>query len=96
MTNVFHDRNILVTGGTGSIGHGIVEKVLQYRPRAVRILSNDENGLNCLEKDLGGRPESRYPRASPWHFINQALLDLNPDVPDTLRTSVSFLPLSPL
>ncbi|MCH8864909.1 MAG: polysaccharide biosynthesis protein [Chloroflexi bacterium] len=59
MTNVFQDKNILVTGGTGSVGHGIVEKVLQYRPRAVRILSNDENGLNCLEKDLGGRPEIR-------------------------------------
>lgn len=59
MTNVFQDKNILVTGGTGSVGHGIVEKVLQHRPRAVRILSNDENGLNCLEKDLGGRPEIR-------------------------------------
>ncbi len=59
MTNVFQDKNILVTGGTGSVGHGIIEKVLQYRPRAVRILSNDENGLNCLEKDLGGRPEIR-------------------------------------
>ena len=59
MTNIFQDKNILVTGGTGSVGHGIVEKVLQHRPRTVRILSNDENGLNCLEKDLGGRPEIR-------------------------------------
>ena len=29
---------------------------------------------------------SRYPRASPWHLITQASLDLNPGVPDTLHT----------
>ncbi|MBI2836510.1 MAG: DUF5131 family protein, partial [Chloroflexi bacterium] len=38
----------------------------------------------------------RYPRASAWHFINQASLDLNPGVPDTQHISISSLPLSPL
>jgi FlaA1/EpsC-like NDP-sugar epimerase len=52
MTNVFRDKNILVIGGSGSIGSEIVRKVLQYEPKVVRVLSNDENGLFNLEQEL--------------------------------------------
>jgi len=52
MTNIFRGKNILVTGGTGSIGSEIVRKVLQYKPEVVRVLSNDENGLFNLEQEL--------------------------------------------
>lgn len=54
MTNIFRGKNILVTGGTGSIGSEIVRKVLQLEPRVVRILSNDENGLFNLGQDVLG------------------------------------------
>jgi hypothetical protein len=34
------------------------------------------------DKILDRYPESRYPRASPWHFFTeQASLDLNPGFP---------------
>lgn len=60
MANIFQDKNILVTGGTGSIGSEIVRKVLQYEPRVVRILSNDENGLFNLEQGLQNYSNIRF------------------------------------
>ena len=60
MANIFQDKNILVTGGTGSIGSEIVRKLLQREPRVVRVLSNDENGLFSLEKELQGSLKLRF------------------------------------
>jgi len=52
MVNIFRGKNILVTGGSGSIGSEIVRKVLQSEPEVVRVLSNDENALFNLEQEL--------------------------------------------
>lgn len=41
----FRDKIILVAGGTGSIGSEIVNQLLKYDPRTIRILSNNENEL---------------------------------------------------
>ncbi len=59
MTNIFQGKNILVTGGTGSIGSEIVRKVLQYDPKVVRALSNDEDGQFNLEQELKDCPNVR-------------------------------------
>ena len=42
MTNEFTNKTILIIGGTGSIGSKIVEELIQYRPRQIRIYSRDE------------------------------------------------------
>lgn len=60
MATIFKGKSILVTGGTGSIGSGIVRKLLQYEPKVVRALSNDEDGLFTLEQELGEYPNVRY------------------------------------
>ncbi len=60
MVNIFRGKNILVTGGTGSIGSDIVRKVLQREPEVVRVLSNDENCLFSLEQDLRGYSNLRF------------------------------------
>lgn len=60
MVNIFKDKNILVTGGTGSIGSAIVRRLLQYEPRVVRVFSNDENGLFTLEQELQSSPNIRF------------------------------------
>lgn len=39
----YHDRTIVVTGGTGSIGSAIVEALLGFEPRAVRVVSRDDS-----------------------------------------------------
>lgn len=41
----FKNKTILVCGGTGSIGSEIVNQLLNYQPKAIRILSNSENEL---------------------------------------------------
>jgi len=48
----YKDKVILVTGGAGSIGSEIVTKVLNYRPKAVRVLDNNETGLFDLEQEM--------------------------------------------
>jgi len=50
----------LVVGGTGSIGTGLTRALLEVKPAVVRVLSNDENGLFEMERDLGDRPDLRF------------------------------------
>lgn len=50
--SIFRNKKVLVTGGTGSIGHAIVERVLKYNPAVVRILSNDENSLFQMSQKI--------------------------------------------
>jgi UDP-N-acetylglucosamine 4,6-dehydratase len=60
MVNIFEDKNILVTGGTGSIGREIVRKVLQDKPNVMRIFNNDETELFNLEQELESNPNVRF------------------------------------
>ncbi|MGB5926287.1 MAG: UDP-N-acetylglucosamine 4,6-dehydratase family protein [Dehalococcoidia bacterium] len=60
MVNIFRGKNILVSGGSGSIGSEIVKKLLQYEPKVVRVLSNDENCLFNLEQELQGYSNLRF------------------------------------
>ena len=43
---------MLVTGGAGSIGSEIVKKVLEYNPKVVRVLDNNETALFELEEEV--------------------------------------------
>lgn len=54
MKSIFQDKNILVTGGTGSIGSEIVRRILRHNPKVVRIFSNDEDGQFNLDQELQG------------------------------------------
>ena len=49
MISILRGKNVLVTGGTGSIGEAIVRKALADGARTVKIFSNDENGLYEME-----------------------------------------------
>jgi FlaA1/EpsC-like NDP-sugar epimerase len=55
----FAGKTILVTGGTGSIGSEVVRRLLDHRPRAVRVLSRDDSKQFELAEELRGRPELR-------------------------------------
>ena len=52
----FKNKTILVTGGTGSIGLGITKQLLKYNPKAIRILTNDENSIFEAKRNLGFNP----------------------------------------
>lgn len=42
MTDIFVDKTLLVTGGTGSFGHAAVERFLDTGVREIRVFSRDE------------------------------------------------------
>jgi UDP-N-acetylglucosamine 4,6-dehydratase len=52
LEKTFKGKKILITGGTGSIGSGLVRKLLEFNPKVIRIFSNDENALFDLEQEL--------------------------------------------
>jgi UDP-N-acetylglucosamine 4,6-dehydratase len=52
MKDFYADKNVLVTGGAGSIGSEIVRKLTKGNPRTIRILDANENGLFQLEERL--------------------------------------------
>lgn len=60
MSKFFDNKQILVTGGTGSIGSEIVRKVLKHEPKEVRIFSNDEDGQFNLRQELRDYSNTRY------------------------------------
>ena len=60
MENIFKDKKIMVTGGTGSIGSEIVRRVLKYNPNVVRILSRDESKQFELEQEIGDLENVRF------------------------------------
>ncbi|MFP8953867.1 UDP-N-acetylglucosamine 4,6-dehydratase family protein [Natrialbaceae archaeon A-arb3/5] len=53
-------KNILVTGGCGSIGSYLVKEILEHDPAVVRVLDNNEEGLFKLKKELGAETPTRY------------------------------------
>ncbi len=54
MKKFFKGKTVLVTGGTGSIGSDIARALAGTGVKAIRILSNDENGVFTLSNELDG------------------------------------------
>ena len=55
MSTLLKGKNILVTGGSGSIGKELVKKSLIEGASLVRIFSNDENALYETELEFSGK-----------------------------------------
>lgn len=50
---MFENKNILVIGGTGTIGQALVKKLITYNPKVIRILSRDEYKQHQMQQQLG-------------------------------------------
>jgi FlaA1/EpsC-like NDP-sugar epimerase len=48
------DRNILVTGGAGSVGRILVRRLLKQEPNVVRVLDQSEPGLAAFNTEING------------------------------------------
>ncbi|MFH1772689.1 MAG: SDR family NAD(P)-dependent oxidoreductase [Candidatus Omnitrophota bacterium] len=53
MRDVFKGKRILITGGAGSVGRALTDRILDYNPRAIRILDISENEVAQMRSDLG-------------------------------------------
>jgi FlaA1/EpsC-like NDP-sugar epimerase len=53
-------KNILIIGGTGTIGRGLAKKLLPQKPNVIRIFSRDEYKQFIMEKELDHISEFRY------------------------------------
>ena len=53
MKNIFKDKTILVTGGTGSIGSELVRQILKCEPAQVSVFSRNDTRQYKLREDLG-------------------------------------------
>ena len=60
MRRLFEDKKILVTGGTGSIGQAVVQKILRFDPAVVRILDVHESEQFEMKQDLEGYSNVRF------------------------------------
>jgi UDP-N-acetylglucosamine 4,6-dehydratase len=53
-------KKILITGGTGSIGQEIVQEILKYEPKVVRILDVDETKQFELQQEYEDHENVRF------------------------------------
>jgi len=60
MEELICGKKILITGGTGSLGQALVEKILAYNPDVVRIYSRDEAKQYDMQHILGGNSRVRF------------------------------------
>lgn len=63
----YKDKNILVTGGTGSIGEKIVSSLLKYEPKRIVIFSKDDSRQYLMKQ--------KFPNASNLRFILSDIRD---------------------
>ena len=50
LVNIFLNKKILITGGTGSFGNKVVEKLIEYDVKEIRIFSRDEKKQDDMRK----------------------------------------------
>jgi UDP-N-acetylglucosamine 4,6-dehydratase len=55
-----HGKVILITGGTGSFGHEILNELTQYEPGEIRVLSRDEKKQYDMQQRFRGRANLKF------------------------------------
>lgn len=56
----YTNKKILIIGGTGTIGNGLVRKLLEQKPEVIRIFSRDEHKQFMMEKEFKDEKNFRY------------------------------------
>lgn len=51
-TDIFQDKVILITGGTGFLGRALVKEILRYKPTSIRVFSRDEVKHHQLQQQM--------------------------------------------
>jgi len=51
-TNVFDGKNVLITGGTGSLGNALTQRLLKTKAERIRIFSRDEEKQRQMQNEF--------------------------------------------
>jgi len=76
----FKNKNILVTGGTGSFGHHIVSELVKFKPKRIVVLSNDEDQQYHMQnefKDYSDILEFMFGDVREYSRIFEAMKNVN-------------------
>ncbi len=55
MKNPFKNKTLLITGATGSFGNAMINKVLNLKPKEIRVFSRDEKKQEDLRESLNNK-----------------------------------------
>jgi UDP-N-acetylglucosamine 4,6-dehydratase/5-epimerase len=55
-SSILNNKNILITGGTGSFGHQMVKELMLYKPKIIRIFSRDEDKQHSMKMYFAKEP----------------------------------------
>ena len=58
--NMYKNKNILITGGTGSIGLALLKQLISCKPKSIKVLTNDENSVFDSRKIIGENKKIKY------------------------------------
>ncbi|MFZ3171720.1 MAG: UDP-N-acetylglucosamine 4,6-dehydratase family protein [Carboxydocellales bacterium] len=60
MEELIKGKNILITGGTGSLGQALLRRIIPFSPRVVRVFSRDEAKQFDLQYEFGTYKNIRF------------------------------------
>ena len=55
-SSTINNKNILITGGTGSFGRQIILELMKLKPKTIKIYSRDEDKQYSMQQELSGKP----------------------------------------
>jgi FlaA1/EpsC-like NDP-sugar epimerase len=55
-SSIINNKNILITGGTGSFGRQIILELMNFKPKTIKIFSRDEDKQYSMQQELSGKP----------------------------------------
>ena len=60
VTQMFENNILLITGGTGSFGHAVLDRFLDTDVREIRIFSRDEKKQDDMRTEYGNNPKIKF------------------------------------
>ena len=57
---MFENNILLITGGTGSFGHAVLDRFLDTDVREIRIFSRDEKKQDDMRTEYGNDPKIKF------------------------------------
>jgi len=77
-SNLFNNKILLITGGTGSFGNAVAERFLDSNIREIRILSRDEKKQDDMRKKYKNNKLKFYiGDVRDYSSVNNALIDVD-------------------